>query len=55
MDLRFFYIKQTIEEKDINIKYVSSNENRADGLTKLLGSSKQREAVTMFRLRTQCP
>lgn len=37
--IRYHYVRDAVEEKSVEVKYTPSNENKADGLTKVLVSS----------------
>jgi len=50
IDIRYHYIRELIENKELNLKYMKSHDNLADGFTKYLNNS----LMTNFRNKILC-
>jgi len=51
VDIHYHWLRQTALSKDINISYISSNCQPADGLTKLLPKQRHENWVTLLNLK----
>lgn len=50
IDLRYLYIKKCITESEAEIEYVRTENNKADGLTKVVGSKVMLEVARKLNL-----
>lgn len=50
IDIRFHYLRDAVERGEVQIEYISSEDNPADILTKSLGATIHRRQIGLLRL-----
>lgn len=50
IDIRYHYIREKYEDKEIDVKYIPTNENAADILTKILTKQKHLYCCSLLKL-----